>query len=138
MFLNKTLHHNMSRFRNTTSSLPVGKSAVLQRAIAAAIRAQLAVPWLPTNCRLPLHGERQVNSLTLYFIVGIKALVHRYVSSLTLCGQTRKHFDESLAVWTVTCVYLKCSAPCQQQLRPMGIVVSTVICCTNEANEEKM
>uniref|UniRef100_A0A7N6BDM4 Coiled-coil domain-containing protein 22 n=1 Tax=Anabas testudineus TaxID=64144 RepID=A0A7N6BDM4_ANATE len=39
------------------SDQPTGKSAVLQRAIAAAIRAQLAVPWLPTNCRLPLHGN---------------------------------------------------------------------------------
>uniref|UniRef100_A0A7N6AMY1 Coiled-coil domain-containing protein 22 n=1 Tax=Anabas testudineus TaxID=64144 RepID=A0A7N6AMY1_ANATE len=47
------------------SDQPTGKSAVLQRAIAAAIRAQLAVPWLPTNCRLPLHGETQVNSLKL-------------------------------------------------------------------------
>uniref|UniRef100_A0A3Q3JT64 Coiled-coil domain-containing protein 22 n=1 Tax=Monopterus albus TaxID=43700 RepID=A0A3Q3JT64_MONAL len=41
------------------SDQPTGKSMVLQRAIAAAIRAQLAVPWLPTNCRLPLHAETQ-------------------------------------------------------------------------------
>uniref|UniRef100_A0A8D0AEA5 Coiled-coil domain-containing protein 22 n=1 Tax=Sander lucioperca TaxID=283035 RepID=A0A8D0AEA5_SANLU len=45
------------------SDQPTGKSVVLQKAIAAAIRAQLAVPWLPPNCRLPLHGETQVNSL---------------------------------------------------------------------------
>lgn len=51
-------------------SLPAGKSVVLQRAIAAAIKAQLAVPWLPPNCRLPLHGETQVNSLKLQFGVG--------------------------------------------------------------------
>ncbi|KAM9343093.1 coiled-coil domain-containing protein 22 [Pholidichthys leucotaenia] len=36
-----------------------GKSVVLQRAIAAAVRAQLAVPWLPPNCRLPLNCETQ-------------------------------------------------------------------------------
>lgn len=41
------------------SDQPTGKSVVLQRAIAAAIKAQLAVPWLPPNCRLPLHGETQ-------------------------------------------------------------------------------
>uniref|UniRef100_A0A8D0DBX9 Coiled-coil domain-containing protein 22 n=1 Tax=Sander lucioperca TaxID=283035 RepID=A0A8D0DBX9_SANLU len=41
------------------SDQPTGKSVVLQKAIAAAIRAQLAVPWLPPNCRLPLHGETQ-------------------------------------------------------------------------------
>lgn len=51
------------------SSPPVGKSVVLQRAIAAAVKAQLAVPWLPPNCRLPLHGETQVNSLKLHFDV---------------------------------------------------------------------
>uniref|UniRef100_A0A8D3DMX8 Coiled-coil domain-containing protein 22 n=1 Tax=Scophthalmus maximus TaxID=52904 RepID=A0A8D3DMX8_SCOMX len=42
-----------------TSDQPTGKSLVLQRAIAAAVQAQLAVPWLPTNCRLPLHVETQ-------------------------------------------------------------------------------
>ncbi|XP_053173020.1 coiled-coil domain-containing protein 22 isoform X1 [Scomber japonicus] len=42
-----------------TSDQPTGKSVVLQRAIAAAIKAQLSVPWLPPNCRLPLHGETQ-------------------------------------------------------------------------------
>lgn len=34
---------------------PAGKLEVLQRAVAAAIRAQLAVPWLPPTCRLPLQ-----------------------------------------------------------------------------------
>ncbi|KAK2898081.1 coiled-coil domain-containing protein 22 isoform X2 [Channa argus] len=41
------------------SDQQTGKSVVLQRAIAAAIKAQLVVPWLPTNCRLPLHSETQ-------------------------------------------------------------------------------
>uniref|UniRef100_A0A8C5HDG4 Coiled-coil domain-containing protein 22 n=1 Tax=Gouania willdenowi TaxID=441366 RepID=A0A8C5HDG4_GOUWI len=39
------------------SDQPTGKSVVLQRAISAAIKAQLAVPWLPPNCRLPLHYQ---------------------------------------------------------------------------------
>lgn len=52
-----------------SSSRSEGKSVVLQRAIAAAIKAQLAVTWLPSNCRLPLHGETQVNSLELHFDV---------------------------------------------------------------------
>uniref|UniRef100_A0A665U2W4 Coiled-coil domain-containing protein 22 n=1 Tax=Echeneis naucrates TaxID=173247 RepID=A0A665U2W4_ECHNA len=34
-----------------TSDQPTGKSVVLQRAIATAIKSQLAVPWLPQNCR---------------------------------------------------------------------------------------
>uniref|UniRef100_A0A8C4HIR8 Coiled-coil domain-containing protein 22 n=1 Tax=Dicentrarchus labrax TaxID=13489 RepID=A0A8C4HIR8_DICLA len=45
-----------------SSDQPTGKSVVLQRAIAAAIKAQLAVPWLPSNCRLPMHCETQVRS----------------------------------------------------------------------------
>lgn len=53
----------------TLSSLLAGKSVVLQRAIAAAIKVQLAFSWLPPNCRLPLHGETQVNSLKLQFSV---------------------------------------------------------------------
>ncbi|XP_074538405.1 coiled-coil domain-containing protein 22 isoform X1 [Halichoeres trimaculatus] len=42
-----------------TSDQPTGKSVVLQRSIAAAIKAQLSVPWLPPNCRLPLNCETQ-------------------------------------------------------------------------------
>ncbi|XP_061647987.1 coiled-coil domain-containing protein 22 isoform X1 [Phyllopteryx taeniolatus] len=38
---------------------PTGKSTILQRDIAAAIKAQLVAPWVPPNCRLPLHGETQ-------------------------------------------------------------------------------
>uniref|UniRef100_A0A4W6E614 Coiled-coil domain-containing protein 22 n=1 Tax=Lates calcarifer TaxID=8187 RepID=A0A4W6E614_LATCA len=47
--------------RETTeaSDQPTGKSVALQRAIATAIKAQLAVPWLPINCRLPLYSETQ-------------------------------------------------------------------------------
>uniref|UniRef100_A0A1A8CEG9 Coiled-coil domain-containing protein 22 n=1 Tax=Nothobranchius kadleci TaxID=1051664 RepID=A0A1A8CEG9_NOTKA len=41
------------------SDQPTGKSAVLQRSIAAAIRSQLAISWVPPNCRLPLHCEAQ-------------------------------------------------------------------------------
>lgn len=58
-------HHDLSH--PLLSRRPPGKSAALQRAIAAAIKAQLAVPWLPTNCRLPLHGETQVNSFKVAF-----------------------------------------------------------------------
>ncbi|CAL8280793.1 unnamed protein product [Boreogadus saida] len=41
------------------SDQPAGKSVVLQRAIAARIKAQLALPWLPHNCRLPLLCKTQ-------------------------------------------------------------------------------
>uniref|UniRef100_A0AAR2IQF8 Coiled-coil domain-containing protein 22 n=1 Tax=Pygocentrus nattereri TaxID=42514 RepID=A0AAR2IQF8_PYGNA len=42
------------------SDQPAGKSALLQKAIAAQIKAQLALPWLPPSCRLPLHCKTQV------------------------------------------------------------------------------
>uniref|UniRef100_A0AAR2JYV4 Coiled-coil domain-containing protein 22 n=1 Tax=Pygocentrus nattereri TaxID=42514 RepID=A0AAR2JYV4_PYGNA len=41
------------------SDQPAGKSALLQKAIAAQIKAQLALPWLPPSCRLPLHCKTQ-------------------------------------------------------------------------------
>lgn len=51
--------------------MSLGKLLVLQKTIAAAIRAQLSVPWLPTNCRLPLDGETQVifyNCILMFFV----------------------------------------------------------------------
>ncbi|XP_026888926.2 coiled-coil domain-containing protein 22 [Electrophorus electricus] len=38
---------------------PAGKSALLQKAIAAQIKTQLALPWLPPSCRLSLHCKTQ-------------------------------------------------------------------------------
>lgn len=46
----------------TVLTCPAGKLVLLQRAVAAALRAQLAAPWLPSSCRLPLQQEAQVNS----------------------------------------------------------------------------
>ncbi|XP_034733750.1 coiled-coil domain-containing protein 22 [Etheostoma cragini] len=59
------------------SDQPTGKSGVLQKAIAAAIKAQLAVPWLPPNCRLPLHGETQSSGARHSFHVQPLSLPHR-------------------------------------------------------------
>ncbi|XP_061829279.2 coiled-coil domain-containing protein 22 isoform X1 [Nerophis lumbriciformis] len=49
------------------SDQPTGKSTILQRAIASAIKAQLGAPWLPPNCRLPLHGETQTSGVLYSF-----------------------------------------------------------------------
>uniref|UniRef100_A0A8C1U2X3 Coiled-coil domain-containing protein 22 n=1 Tax=Cyprinus carpio TaxID=7962 RepID=A0A8C1U2X3_CYPCA len=43
------------------SDQPAGKSALLQRAIAAQIKEQSSVPWLPPSCRLPIHRKTQVH-----------------------------------------------------------------------------
>lgn len=56
------------------SDQPTGKSLVLQRAVAAAIKAQLAVSWLPQNCRLPLQTQTQ----------GARVLHHFHAQSLSL------------------------------------------------------
>ncbi|XP_072223259.1 coiled-coil domain-containing protein 22 [Leuresthes tenuis] len=58
------------------SDQPTGKSAVLQRAIAAAIKAQLAVSWVPPNCRLPLHCETQSQGTLHSFYVQPLSLPH--------------------------------------------------------------
>uniref|UniRef100_A0A8C7MC87 Coiled-coil domain-containing protein 22 n=1 Tax=Oncorhynchus kisutch TaxID=8019 RepID=A0A8C7MC87_ONCKI len=41
------------------SDQPAGKSALLQKSIAAQIKAQLALPWLSPSCRLPLLCKTQ-------------------------------------------------------------------------------
>ncbi|KAM9828591.1 coiled-coil domain-containing protein 22 [Syngnathus typhle] len=53
------LVEKLPRESTEASDQPSGKSTIRQRAIAAAIKAQLVAPWLPPNCRLPLHGETQ-------------------------------------------------------------------------------
>ncbi|KAM8830609.1 coiled-coil domain-containing protein 22 isoform 2-T2 [Synchiropus picturatus] len=53
------LVEKLPRERAEDSDQPTGKS-VLQRSIAAAIKSQLTVPWLPPNCRLPLLAGTHV------------------------------------------------------------------------------
>ncbi|XP_061696984.1 coiled-coil domain-containing protein 22 isoform X2 [Syngnathoides biaculeatus] len=53
------LVEKLPRENAEASDQPTGKSTILQRTIAAAIKAQLVAPWVPPNCRLPLHGETQ-------------------------------------------------------------------------------
>uniref|UniRef100_A0A8C7JPU8 Coiled-coil domain-containing protein 22 n=1 Tax=Oncorhynchus kisutch TaxID=8019 RepID=A0A8C7JPU8_ONCKI len=47
---------------------PAGKSVLLQKLIAAQIKAQLALPWLPPSCRLPLLCKTQV-AMSLYHVI---------------------------------------------------------------------
>uniref|UniRef100_A0AAQ5YAS3 Coiled-coil domain-containing protein 22 n=1 Tax=Amphiprion ocellaris TaxID=80972 RepID=A0AAQ5YAS3_AMPOC len=80
------LVEKLPRERFEASDQPSGKSVALQRAIAAAIKAQLAVPWLPPNCRLPKYCETQVHfSLTIKFLfkTGICVFVHAVFSEVT-------------------------------------------------------
>uniref|UniRef100_A0A672KMA0 Coiled-coil domain-containing protein 22 n=1 Tax=Sinocyclocheilus grahami TaxID=75366 RepID=A0A672KMA0_SINGR len=53
------LVEKLPRERADASDQPAGKSALLQRAIAAQIKAQLSVPWLPLSCSLPIHHKTQ-------------------------------------------------------------------------------
>ncbi|XP_061758404.1 coiled-coil domain-containing protein 22 isoform X2 [Nerophis ophidion] len=61
------LVEKLPRESAAASDQPTGKSTILQRAIASAIKAQLVVPWLPPNCRLPLHGETQTSGVLYSF-----------------------------------------------------------------------
>ncbi|KAA0714072.1 Coiled-coil domain-containing protein 22 [Triplophysa tibetana] len=53
------LVEKLPRESAAASDQPAGKSVVLQKAIAAQIKAQLSVPWLPPSCRLPIHRKTQ-------------------------------------------------------------------------------
>uniref|UniRef100_A0AAQ5Z2R2 Coiled-coil domain-containing protein 22 n=1 Tax=Amphiprion ocellaris TaxID=80972 RepID=A0AAQ5Z2R2_AMPOC len=70
------LVEKLPRERFEASDQPSGKSVALQRAIAAAIKAQLAVPWLPPNCRLPKYCETQSLSALHSFHVKPLSLPH--------------------------------------------------------------
>ncbi|XP_029911720.1 coiled-coil domain-containing protein 22 [Myripristis murdjan] len=70
------------------SDQPAGKSVVLQRAISAAIKAQLALPWLPPNCRLPLLCETQSPGPLHAFHTQSLSLAHN-----VKCPE-KKHFKE--------------------------------------------
>uniref|UniRef100_A0A8C2KV38 Coiled-coil domain-containing protein 22 n=1 Tax=Cyprinus carpio TaxID=7962 RepID=A0A8C2KV38_CYPCA len=60
------------------SDQPAGKSALLQRAIAAQIKEQLSVPWLPPSCRLPIHRKTQVHQHAYILKSRAKAYVQEY------------------------------------------------------------
>lgn len=69
---------------------PAGKRELLQRAVAAAIRAQLSAPWLPSNLRLPLQQEAQVSSQDLRSEEGLKKLLSQAEQqALRLCSWMR-------------------------------------------------
>ncbi|XP_028266000.1 coiled-coil domain-containing protein 22 [Parambassis ranga] len=80
------LVERLPRASAEASDQPTGKSAVLQRHIAAAIKTQLAVPWLPPNCRLPLHCEMQS--------VGSLHSFHTQHLSLPHCSKGKKQLKE--------------------------------------------
>uniref|UniRef100_A0A8C7Q960 Coiled-coil domain-containing protein 22 n=1 Tax=Oncorhynchus mykiss TaxID=8022 RepID=A0A8C7Q960_ONCMY len=54
---------------------PAGKSVLLQKLIAAQIKAQLALPWLPPSCRLPLLCKTQV---AILYILACEPVVKDY------------------------------------------------------------
>uniref|UniRef100_A0A671VY71 Coiled-coil domain-containing protein 22 n=1 Tax=Sparus aurata TaxID=8175 RepID=A0A671VY71_SPAAU len=82
------LVEKLPREHAEASDQPTGKSVVLQRAIAAAIKAQLAVTWLPSNCRLPLHGETQSPASLQCF--------HVQPLSLPQCTQEMKDYQRDI------------------------------------------
>uniref|UniRef100_A0A3Q4GK41 Coiled-coil domain-containing protein 22 n=1 Tax=Neolamprologus brichardi TaxID=32507 RepID=A0A3Q4GK41_NEOBR len=111
-----------------TSDQPTGKSVVLERTIAAAIKAHLAVPWLPPKCRLPLNCETQRQ--------GVMHSFHVQPLSLTNCtkGSSKRHTKGSppthgQPVQGVTYFPLKaCLSVCvcvQQELPPVAKTIPT-------------
>uniref|UniRef100_A0A3Q1EZA2 Coiled-coil domain-containing protein 22 n=1 Tax=Acanthochromis polyacanthus TaxID=80966 RepID=A0A3Q1EZA2_9TELE len=97
------------------SDQPSGKSVVLQRAIAAAIKAQLAVPWLPPNCRLPKYCETQCLSASYSFHVKPLSLPH------CTKGPGKKHLKE------VTDYQRNILSPVTAQLSSRASVVASVL-----------
>uniref|UniRef100_A0A673M702 Coiled-coil domain-containing protein 22 n=1 Tax=Sinocyclocheilus rhinocerous TaxID=307959 RepID=A0A673M702_9TELE len=69
---------------------PAGKSALLQRAIAAQIKVQLSVPWLPLSCRLPIHRKTQVHHHAYILKSRAKAYMQNSTFEIHLEYRSRK------------------------------------------------
>lgn len=59
-----------------SSDQSTGQSVLLHKGIAAAISAQLAVPWLPPNCRLPLDSQPLGTDVLYHFHMQPLSLAH--------------------------------------------------------------
>uniref|UniRef100_A0A4W4FIT9 Coiled-coil domain-containing protein 22 n=1 Tax=Electrophorus electricus TaxID=8005 RepID=A0A4W4FIT9_ELEEL len=59
---------------------PAGKSALLQKAIAAQIKTQLALPWLPPSCRLSLHCKTQVKEYWREYLLPVTSQPSHHAS----------------------------------------------------------
>ncbi|XP_035238601.1 coiled-coil domain-containing protein 22 [Anguilla anguilla] len=70
------LVEKLPRASAEASDQPAGKSALLQKAIAAQIRAQLALPWVPPTCRLPLLCQTQSAGVSAGFRSQALSLPH--------------------------------------------------------------
>lgn len=91
------LVEKLPRERAESSDQPAGKSAVLQRSIAAKIRAQLAVPWIPPSCRAPLLCRSQSPGLTHSFHAQQLSLPHNLaLSGKNIPKEVKEYCDNFL------------------------------------------
>lgn len=80
------LVEKLPRGSSESSDQATGKSVALHKAIAAAVKAQLSVPWLPPNLRLPLDSLPLGGDVTSHF--------HMQRLSLPQCPPETKLFPE--------------------------------------------
>lgn len=92
-----------SEAQGHTAPLSPGKLMVLQKSIAAAIRAQLSVPWLPSNCRLPPDGGAQVTFPSCTFT---SLTAHLRLCSFTHCKHQEAVVCTDLRQWCCSCTTL--------------------------------
>uniref|UniRef100_A0A8C7QYE7 Coiled-coil domain-containing protein 22 n=1 Tax=Oncorhynchus mykiss TaxID=8022 RepID=A0A8C7QYE7_ONCMY len=78
------------------SDQPAGKSALLQKSIAAQIKAQLALPWLSPSCRLPLLCKTQVRPASYATNVFICELVSTQEYRSRKRARLQKRIEEQL------------------------------------------
>lgn len=76
---------------------PAGKTGVLQRAIAARIKAQLLLPWVPPSCRTPSLQLAQGSSRKLRFRVQPLVLVSENdATGQKICPELKEYYQRYL------------------------------------------
>nr|XP_020648605.1 coiled-coil domain-containing protein 22 isoform X1 [Pogona vitticeps]XP_020648606.1 coiled-coil domain-containing protein 22 isoform X1 [Pogona vitticeps] len=86
------LVEKLPRDASEDADQPVGKSTTLHRAIAAAVKEQLAVPWVPPTCRTPRLQLLQSSCLLKRFQTQPLVLPRESDPFLGKVSQERKEF----------------------------------------------
>uniref|UniRef100_A0A673G1B9 Coiled-coil domain-containing protein 22 n=1 Tax=Sinocyclocheilus rhinocerous TaxID=307959 RepID=A0A673G1B9_9TELE len=111
------------------SDQPAGKSALLQRAIAAQIKAQLSVPWLPLSCSLPIHRKTQVPQHAYILKSRAKAYMQNSRNFLQSSGPCHSFHAQPLS--------LPYSVKVSSRKQPKGILATLVILSLQEYRSRK-
>nr|XP_033777360.1 coiled-coil domain-containing protein 22 isoform X1 [Geotrypetes seraphini] len=90
------LAEKLPRDSSEDTDQPIGKSRALQRAIAAKIREQLLLPWVPPSCRTARLQRMQGSCLMRHFHTQRLMLPEKCLSSDAVSSDVRDFYENYL------------------------------------------